>query len=138
MQAVALDGAAWERTRVVATGVAATAALTLLAATDPARGTLPRCPVHVATGLWCPGCGSQRTLHALVHGDLAGAVATNVLVVLAIPFVLSAYALWAARAFGHPRAPRIAVPARLARALLPTVVLFTVLRNLPAGEPFAP
>ncbi|MEJ2068687.1 MAG: DUF2752 domain-containing protein, partial [Deltaproteobacteria bacterium] len=28
----------------------------------------PPCPFHLITGLYCPGCGSLRALHALFHG----------------------------------------------------------------------
>ena len=32
------------------------------------------CPFHWATGLPCPGCGLTRSVVALAHGDLAGAL----------------------------------------------------------------
>ena len=36
---------------------------------DPAAsGTSPRCLLKYITGYDCPGCGSQRALHALLHG----------------------------------------------------------------------
>ncbi|MDE5942111.1 MAG: DUF2752 domain-containing protein [Muribaculaceae bacterium] len=40
-------------------------------------GVMLRCPLKWATGLSCPGCGSQRALAALAEGDLAGAVRVN-------------------------------------------------------------
>jgi hypothetical protein len=53
---------------------------------DPsaARG-YPPCPLHFAAGLYCPGCGSLRALHQLLHGHLARAFALNPLMVLALP-----------------------------------------------------
>src|SRR5690606_2629375 len=36
---------------------------------DPATGILPSCPFYTLTHWYCPGCGSQRALHALLHGD---------------------------------------------------------------------
>jgi hypothetical protein len=34
--------------------------------------------VHHLTGLHCPGCGTLRCLHALLHGDLRQAAAFNI------------------------------------------------------------
>ena len=39
------------------------------------------------TGLKCPGCGSQRAVHALLHADLASAFAHNALLVLSLPYL---------------------------------------------------
>ena len=48
-----------------------TGLLALLFFFDPARSWFyPRCLFHTVTGLYCPGCGSLRALHALVHGHL--------------------------------------------------------------------
>ena len=45
----------------------------------------PKCPFRLLTGLQCPGCGSQRALHALLHGDIAGAWRFNAMLVAFIP-----------------------------------------------------
>ena len=37
----------------------------------------PKCVFRVFTGYQCPGCGSQRAFHALLHGDLCGAMRYN-------------------------------------------------------------
>ncbi len=54
---------------------------------DPNEVYFPKCPVKLLTGLDCPGCGSQRALHALLHGDVAAAVGFNALLVAAIPLL---------------------------------------------------
>lgn len=46
---------------------------------------MPKCPVYILTGYQCPGCGSQRALHALLHGDMAGAFRANAMLVVFIP-----------------------------------------------------
>ena len=63
---------------------------------DPAGNRwFPKCPFLWLTGLKCPGCGSQRAVHNLLHGELAAAFGYNALLVVSIPFVLLlAYAEW--------------------------------------------
>ena len=45
----------------------------------------PRCPIKWLTGFSCPGCGSQRAVHALLHGHVAQAWHFNAALVLALP-----------------------------------------------------
>lgn len=56
---------------------------------DPATYALaPKCLFKTLTGLDCPGCGSQRMLHALLHGDLAGAWEANAFLLMLSPLLL--------------------------------------------------
>lgn len=50
-------------------------------------GLFPPCPFYWLTHLHCPGCGSTRALHNLLHGDVVTAFDMNPLLVLSIPFV---------------------------------------------------
>ncbi len=47
----------------------------------------PPCLFRTFTGFHCIGCGLTRALHALVHGDIAGAFAMNPLAMLTLPLV---------------------------------------------------
>ena len=107
--------------------------LLVLVFVDPRTARFaPICPLHATTGLHCPGCGTGRALHALVHGDLPLALRLNALTVAAIPVFL-ALALQAAI---HPE-KRLPVPPLWLRLLIYAVLfLFLVGRNLPF-EPFA-
>lgn len=56
---------------------------------DPAQSKLmPRCLFKSLTGWDCPGCGSQRMLHALLHGDWAGAWHANPFLLSMGPYIL--------------------------------------------------
>lgn len=56
---------------------------------DPSHSELfPKCPFFSLTGWKCPGCGSQRAFHQLLHGDIMAAFHYNALMVCAIPAVL--------------------------------------------------
>lgn len=58
---------------------------------DPtASRWMPRCPSKLITGYDCPGCGSQRMLHALLHGDIAAAWRFNPFILLSLPFLIMA------------------------------------------------
>ena len=60
---------------------------------DPAQfGMFPRCPFHWLTGWQCPGCGSQRALHHLLHLDIYQALLDNPLLVISIPYILAGFA----------------------------------------------
>ena len=107
--------------------------LLVLVFVDPRTAAFaPVCPFHFATGLHCPGCGTGRALHALVHGDLAHALRLNVLAVAAIPVFLAL----ALRAALRPEKPLPPPPFWLQVALYALLVFFLVARNLPF-EPFA-
>ncbi len=73
------------------------AAIVLLCVFDPATsGVFPPCPVRYLTGLYCPGCGSLRALHALLHGELGRAFAMNPLMIVTLPFVTYWFSLGSA------------------------------------------
>lgn len=46
----------------------------------------PPCVFHALTGLQCPGCGTTRALHHLLHGDVGGAFRLNPMLFLVAPF----------------------------------------------------
>lgn len=118
---------------------AAAVAVGVVAAVDPEQaGHYPTCPFLSVTGLYCPGCGSLRAVHALAHGDVVTAVDRNVLVVAALPALAASWVLWARRvAAGRPRTGPGA-PAAAVWALLGVIIAFWVLRNLPAGAWLTP
>jgi hypothetical protein len=131
-----------QRVAVSTVGAATLVVLVALARTDPASGGLPRCPLHQLTGLWCPGCGSQRALHALLHGHVGSAIGLNVLLTCALPLLVYAYVAWVTRAFAPAtstaRLPPLAVPSIVVRALPAVVLAFAVVRNVPFGHALAP
>lgn len=56
---------------------------------DPSDSILfPKCAFHSLTGLQCPGCGSQRAIHALLHGDIVTAFRFNAMMVVLLPVVV--------------------------------------------------
>ncbi len=84
-------------------------------------GWLPRCVFHEVTGLHCPGCGTTRALHALLHGQVGAALGLNLLTVLLLPLL----GWWA---FGRRE---ILWKPWLGWTLLGVVVAFGVMRNVP-------
>ncbi len=88
---------------------------------NPARTAFfPPCPFHYATGLYCPGCGSLRAMHSLLHLDIAGAFRMNALMVISIPFLLII-----------ARRPRWIYHKWTPWVCFLVIVLYAVFRNLP-------
>uniref|UniRef100_UPI004055EB1F DUF2752 domain-containing protein n=1 Tax=Alistipes sp. TaxID=1872444 RepID=UPI004055EB1F len=57
---------------------------------DPSSSRLaPKCPFKFFTGLDCPGCGSQRALHALLQGNFVEAFWYNPFLWLVMPYLLA-------------------------------------------------
>lgn len=57
---------------------------------DPSlpQNPFPPCPTSYLWGLECPGCGSQRAFHALLHFDIPRAFSYNPVMIVALPYVL--------------------------------------------------
>lgn len=97
---------------------------------DPAGGVgYPSCPFRALTGFDCPGCGSLRGLHQLLHGNIAAAFAFNPLMVLSVPFVGYSFLSYALLALRGQSLPRVFLPARVIWLLLFLVVSFGIVRN---------
>jgi len=117
---------------IVAMLGAIAAAAVVLRIFDPATaGLFPPCPVRYLTGWYCPGCGSLRAIHQLLHGNLQAAWALNPLTVVLLPFLaygLASHALYEIRGRGLPG---VFLSARFIQGLGVVILLFGVLRNLP-------
>ncbi|MEV1021517.1 DUF2752 domain-containing protein [Streptomyces sp. NPDC050264] len=112
-------------------GVAA--AFAYVGAVDPNEaGHYPACPLLRATGVYCPGCGGLRSAHALVHGDLSGALGANALAVAGYAVFAVVWVVWAARA-ARGRPLGLGLGRAHLWALGAVVLAFTVVRNLPLG-----
>jgi hypothetical protein len=56
---------------------------------NPAQTSIyPVCQFKALTGLDCPGCGSLRALHQMLHGNLVAAFRFNALMVSALPIAV--------------------------------------------------
>lgn len=92
----------------------------------------PKCPFHVLTGLYCPGCGSQRAISALLHLDLFSAMRFNVLLIMSLPII--GYSIYASamNTFTTVKVQqRLFHSVKFIWALAIVVLLFWILRNIP-------
>lgn len=79
----------------VLTAVLSLGALGYLSMVDPNEpGHYPLCPTKALLGIDCPGCGCMRGLYSLTQGDIAGAANHNILLLIAVPFVIVLWVRW--------------------------------------------
>lgn len=99
---------------------------------DPGEyGIFPRCVFYSLTGYYCPGCGSQRAIHNLLHLNFYGAASNNFLFIPALLAILYHYL--------HPllnrklrlKLPNIFYLKSIPWAIFGIVLLFWIIRNLP-------
>ncbi|MEV4383244.1 DUF2752 domain-containing protein [Streptosporangium sp. NPDC049644] len=123
------------------------AAVAFVGAVDPNEpGHYPTCPFLMLTGLYCPGCGGLRTVHALVHGDPVTALGLNPLVTLMVPVLVVLWGRWALRAWWGGRSGRESGGPPVVKSIRPAyvwlflalMIVFWIVRNLPFGEFLGP
>ena len=70
---------------------------------DPALSRFaPKCSFYLITGWECPGCGSQRMLHALLRGEIGEAWGYNPVLLCLLPVI----GVMLLAALFRPRMPR--------------------------------
>jgi len=98
---------------------------------DPAVNRLyPACPFRSLTGLLCPGCGSTRALHQLLHGEIIAAIRLSPMLLVVSPIL--GYATISTFAFvfrGRPL-PQMKIGRGAIWGLLVVTIGFWLLRNM--------
>lgn len=92
-----------------------------------------QCTIHRFTGLECPGCGGQRSLHLLLHGDIEQALHYNAFFVISLPFLAYFY-IMAVRVYILKQKScqkSFIFSSWFGFGLLTFVILFFILRNIP-------
>jgi len=110
---------------------AAVAAAIVLFACDPSRVPIyPVCLFHRLTGLNCPGCGSLRAMHQLLHGNFVAALHLNALLVVSLPlFAWVGFRVYRQTTIG---APKIPVKPLWLWTYVGVALAFGILRELPS------
>ncbi len=108
---------------------------------DPHQtGSWGYCPWLALTGFYCPGCGGLRAVNELSSGDLVGAASSNLVFVAAVPLLLWWWVRWLQRSWTGAERPATssARSGALIAVFAVVMVVFGVVRNLPAGSWLAP
>ncbi len=79
----------------------------------------PRCPFYALTGYKCPGCGTLRAIHAMLHFRFGDALRLNPLLFAAIPVVV-----------GLLVSRRFATNVVVSRVIFAVVIIYWIVRNI--------
>jgi hypothetical protein len=120
------------RATVVLLWLAMAVGSVLLYVLEPGKSRLlPVCPFRALTGFTCPGCGSTRGMHQLLHGNFLAAFEFNPLLLLALPFLLYALLSYSHRVMnGQPSRPNTLAP-KYIYTIFGVILFFWVFRNTP-------
>lgn len=119
-----------KRKSTVVAVILAVALIAIYAAFDPADTFwMPKCITYQLTGFKCPGCGSQRMIHALLTGNFVEAFRHNAFLVIMIPVIL--FMVW----IEVDRKRHMAIYTRIygkwgCVIFCVLIVIWTVLRNI--------
>lgn len=79
----------------------------------------PRCPFLALTGYQCPGCGTLRGIHSLLHLRFADAWSYNPLMIVSLPLLV-----------GLLLSQRMREKVWLSRTIAAVVITYWILRNI--------
>jgi Protein of unknown function (DUF2752) len=115
-------------------GVIVVAAIILYFYNPSSSSIYPPSPFRALTGLYCPGCGTLRALHQLLHGHILKAFELNPLMMFAMPYLIYSYVSYSAPVILGQKIPQIFIKPNWIWLMLKIILGYWVLRNIP----FAP
>ena len=90
----------------------------------------PKCPVYGVTGIYCPGCGSQRATHQILKGNIIEGIRHNYLIGL-LGLVLSYLAfMFIMNNVLQKGIDNLLHKSKVTMGILVIVILFWILRNI--------
>ena len=103
-----------------------------LYAFEPGKtGIFPVCPFQALTGFNCPGCGTTRALHQLLHGNVVAAFELNPLTILLLPVLAYALVSFTKSAITGRAMPAVSIPPKYVWVSVVVVLGFWIFRNTP-------
>jgi len=121
-----------DRLQAVALLLLGAAVLLVIALVPPGQSKLyPPCIFYALTGLYCPGCGSLRCLHSLLHGDFVQAAAYNLLTLAFLPWLITSAFTHVCHQLTGIRVARHYGSSRAIWAIFSIIMLYWIARNLP-------
>jgi uncharacterized protein DUF2752 len=125
-----LDRMADRRLFVVATWLGLAALSIYLFIFEPGKtGFFPICTFRALTGFTCPGCGSTRALHHLLHGHVIEAFMLNPLLLIGLPFLFFALVRHSAFVMRGITPRKNVLPASFIYGLFFIILSFWIVRN---------
>jgi hypothetical protein len=95
----------------------------------------PTCLFYKTTGLLCPGCGTLRAIHHLLHGHIQAAFRFNALLVSSLP-ILAAGFVQAARYRAANKPALVWIRPSWLWVALVILIAFGILRNFPGASDY--
>ncbi|ADL53557.1 hypothetical protein Clocel_3891 [Clostridium cellulovorans 743B] len=90
----------------------------------------PPCLFKKITGFYCPGCGSTRAIHALLNLNIWQAFRYNMLMVTLLPYMVYEMTAIILKILFNKEIPRIPMNGKVIYALLITIILYWLFRNI--------
>lgn len=98
---------------------------------SPNQYLFPKCPVHSFTGLYCPGCGSQRAIHSFLNLNFKDVFSYNPLVGIILSAIVIDILLFTLNIKRFRPYTFLKTNRYFSLIVLYTVILFTIFRNIP-------
>ena len=105
--------------------------LTLYFFWDPSYSNIfPKCPFYSITGIYCPGCGSQRTAHKILNGDVLEGIRHNYLIALLALVLLYQTFMFIMNKVLNKGVVNLLHKSKVTTGILILIILFWILRNI--------
>ena len=98
---------------------------------NPSNSSIfPKCPFYSITGIYCPGCGSQRAAHQILNGNIIEGVRHNYLIALLGLVLLYQAFIYLMNNILKKNIPNLLHNSKVTLGILIVIILFWILRNL--------